>query len=196
MRRRTLVALCVFAGCGAPYPIEGLDRSGADGGAGVPLPDRTVLEAGAETGSPPLPDSGTTPHPCPSSDAGDGKTCAGQSCAQIHGSVSAAPSGVYTIDPDGSGPIAPLSVYCDMTSDGGGWTLVHKNDKASTNDRTDDGYNVAALLDPTVNGVAVLPRSVIAAISPRSEFRVLSTNGYKIYSSGGYAYYTTDKHDG
>jgi hypothetical protein len=32
------------------------------------------------------------------------------------------PSGVYTVDPDGNGPIASFKTWCDMEIDGGGWT--------------------------------------------------------------------------
>nr|MBK7069260.1 hypothetical protein [Deltaproteobacteria bacterium] len=38
-------------------------------------------------------------------------------CSTIHETLPAAPSGVFTIDPDGPGGAAAFDVYCDMTTD-------------------------------------------------------------------------------
>lgn len=46
------------------------------------------------------------------------------SCQALKLSAPATPDGFQTIDPDGSGPIAPFRAWCDMTTDGGGWMLV------------------------------------------------------------------------
>ncbi|MFM7204938.1 MAG: MopE-related protein [Myxococcota bacterium] len=55
------------------------------------------------------------------------------SCAEIKRVISSATTGTYTIDPDGAtGPLAPFSTTCDMTTDGGGWTLVHTINYSST----------------------------------------------------------------
>jgi hypothetical protein len=40
--------------------------------------------------------------------------------------------GPIRIDADGDGPLAALSVFCDQTTDGGGWTLVWAYDFAGT----------------------------------------------------------------
>lgn len=42
-------------------------------------------------------------------------------CDDIHRHDNNTPSGVYTIYP--GGPTAPVKVYCDMATDGGGWTV-------------------------------------------------------------------------
>ena len=47
-----------------------------------------------------------------------------RNCSEIHFYNSNAPSGVYVIDPDGNGPMPSMNCQCDMTTDGGGWTLA------------------------------------------------------------------------
>lgn len=47
-----------------------------------------------------------------------------RSCAEIHRAMPARPSGTYLIDLDGLGTRPPMMVYCDMSTDEGGWTLV------------------------------------------------------------------------
>lgn len=47
-----------------------------------------------------------------------------KSCKDIKDYYPMNTSGVYTIDPDGTGALPSISCYCDMDTDGGGWTLV------------------------------------------------------------------------
>ncbi len=52
-------------------------------------------------------------------------TCAlAPSCRALLDGDPNLPDGIYSIDPDGAGQAAPFGVYCDMTTDLGGWTLV------------------------------------------------------------------------
>ena len=67
--------------------------------------------------------AGATDAPTADAPSGDAVPVT-RSCAALRTIRPSTPSGTYMVDPDGTGPGAPFPVQCDMTSQGGGWTLV------------------------------------------------------------------------
>lgn len=84
-----------------------------------------------------------------------------RSCSQILSVWPTAPSGMYKINPVGPAATGAYNVFCDMTNDGGGWTLLAKidNNKRTTFDynsslwtNTGATYNNNLSIYPTVDG--------------------------------------------
>lgn len=67
----------------------------------------------------------------------DGRCVLATSCKELHAARTDLGDGVYEIDPDGAGPGAATRVHCDMTTDGGGWTLVARSVDGAT---VSDGF--------------------------------------------------------
>jgi Fibrinogen beta and gamma chains, C-terminal globular domain/Stigma-specific protein, Stig1 len=66
-----------------------------------------------------------------------------RSCDDLRALAPGAPSGAYTIDVDGAGTLAPFSVYCDMVTDGGGWTLIAASSGGTNMPRFDTAVSTA-----------------------------------------------------
>ena len=109
------------------------------------------------------------------------------SAKQIKEENPSAPSGVYQIDPDGNGPIAAFPVYCDMTTDGGGWMLaVHSlsTSQAPWSDMDDNRGTVSFSTGHTTNLTHY-------AINHQAEIRHEIVKGATVF----HAKYTGKYHD-
>ena len=118
--RNNARSACVASGCseGCSLSMSAGDNCGFDGSI-------NGYRCTSYCGAPPLTcGSGES---C--DDASGTATCVGyRSCDEIHTADPSAADGTYIIDPDGAGGSAPISVTCDMTTAGGGWTVISFED--------------------------------------------------------------------
>ena len=95
-----------------------------------------------------------------------------RSCSSIKSGHSGSSSGNYIIDPDGKGGVAPFSVYCDMSDNGGvGVTVISHDSESRTHVGNIPGCGGAGCYrkDVTYNGVSTAQLAALTRVSENCE---------------------------
>ena len=67
------------------------------------------------------------PSDCVDGTCNDGLCAPAASCAELLANFPSTPDGLYAIDPNGGDSDDAVTVFCDMSTDGGGWTALAAN---------------------------------------------------------------------
>lgn len=102
-----------------------------------------------------------------------------RACSELHNEQPLVADGAVALDPDGAASAAAVTTYCDMTTDGGGWTLAGKVDGRYEMHGAwlVSNVNTAGMATPTITaGSYACIDAVTLAVDQSSEVRLSNSD--------------------